>query len=293
MFNQNGSLSFSDMVGNNGASSSSGKTAREVGKGKLLNIQDEMRAFQELYGRALVGRVIDFKTLKELKRLLKDEGLGGMNNIGGMTLMLKFSNKIEAENMTNRKEAWSRWFLRLETWEGQVLPFERIAWLMIHGVPPHLLENWVFDYIAGQFGPVLHPSQMDMEEDDLSTECVGILVRGENVISDSVTLKWRDRKFKVGIQEETGEWEPDCLGFVEHSEKLDFPASRTTTEDRPAAVSPDMVSGENEKVEEKEEGEINVDSSEMDVEKVNSQEREKTGSTIPRKEERLPDMGDN
>ncbi|MFS7913262.1 hypothetical protein Hanom_Chr02g00139771 [Helianthus anomalus] len=61
-------------------------------------------------------------------------------------------------------------------WEGQVLSFERIAWLKIHGIPIHLAENWVFDYVASQFFLVVHPSQLDAEDDDWLVVCVGILV---------------------------------------------------------------------------------------------------------------------
>ncbi|MFS8024144.1 hypothetical protein Hanom_Chr16g01459781 [Helianthus anomalus] len=66
---------------------------------------------------------------------------------------------------------------RPDTWEGQVMSFETIAWLRIHGVPVHLAENWVFDYVAGQFGTVVHPAQLDMDDDDFSMVCIGVLVR--------------------------------------------------------------------------------------------------------------------
>ncbi|KAI3801833.1 hypothetical protein L1987_29950 [Smallanthus sonchifolius] len=85
------------------------------------------------------------------------------------------------------------WFSSLERWSGQVLPFERIAWMKIRGVPLHLAENAVFNTIAAGYGKVVQPSQLQ------------------------VILKWRDRAFRVWISEEEGIWLPECLDPVSMS----------------------------------------------------------------------------
>ncbi|MFS7985755.1 hypothetical protein Hanom_Chr11g01002361 [Helianthus anomalus] len=84
----------------------------------------------------------------------------------------------------------------------------------IHGVPVHLAENWVFDYVAGQYGSVVHLSQMDAEYDNFSMECDGILVRDKEIINESLTIKWKNKCFKLWIHKENGDWEPDSLGEV-------------------------------------------------------------------------------
>ncbi|KAJ0691799.1 putative RNA recognition motif domain, nucleotide-binding alpha-beta plait domain superfamily [Helianthus annuus] len=110
-------------------------------------------------------------------------------------------------------------FSWMEVWEGQVLPFELIAWLKISGVPIHLLDNEVLDSVGRLFGKVVHTSSLSYDSSDLSYDLVGILVGDGGRINESVTLKWKDRKFVVWIHEETDEWVPDCIGNEEDREE--------------------------------------------------------------------------
>ncbi|KAJ0549455.1 hypothetical protein HanHA300_Chr07g0233891 [Helianthus annuus] len=135
MFSQKGGVSNSDMVRNFGGSCSNQKVKKDGENEKVLVIQEETRAFQELHGRALVGKTCDLQTLTRMDHLFKEEGMVGMEimYIRGLSRMMKFSDKEEASQLLLKPEVWSQWITRLDLWVGQVLSFERVVWLKLHG----------------------------------------------------------------------------------------------------------------------------------------------------------------
>ncbi|PWA87455.1 RNA-directed DNA polymerase, eukaryota [Artemisia annua] len=181
---------------------------------KSLVVPENTSAFPEVFGKTLVGRVVDVKSLVAMDRVLGDIGLAGVEiiYIGGLSLLLKFVNHDEAADFLLRVDVWSRWFSVLDTWEGQSLPFERIAWLKILGVPLNLAVNGVYDNIAGLFGKVVHAAQASLDDGNISVVRVGVLVGEGDVVSDYVNLRWRDKSFKVWVIEDPRDWDPECSG---------------------------------------------------------------------------------
>ncbi|PWA52985.1 RNA-directed DNA polymerase, eukaryota [Artemisia annua] len=193
-----------------------GRDSSAVSACKSIVVPDNVAAFIDMRNKALVGRVVDLKTLTCLKQFLVDNMFGGFNivYIGGLSIILNFIVKEDAEKLRSLKELWSKWFSALDYWVGQSFPFERVAWLRILGVPLNLASNEVFDDIAGQYGKIVHPSQLSVEDGDLSVGLVGILVGDGVFINESLDLKWTNKVFKTWIREEGGKWEPECVGRV-------------------------------------------------------------------------------
>ncbi|KAJ0948554.1 hypothetical protein HanRHA438_Chr01g0028571 [Helianthus annuus] len=175
-------------------------------------------------GQSLIVRTSDLPTVVKLDKLLaKCEGIKvGLKYVGGLYMLLCFESLEELFSFKDSNPYVNDWFSWMEIWNGQALPFERIAWLKITGVPLHLLDNEVFDSVGRLFGKVVHTSSLSMDSNDLTYDLVGVLVGDGCRISDSVMLKWKDRKFMVWVNEETGDWVPDCLmadeGWEERSE---------------------------------------------------------------------------
>ncbi|PWA71178.1 nucleotide-binding alpha-beta plait domain-containing protein [Artemisia annua] len=190
-----------------------------VSKSKVVVVPEVTQAFKELYGRALVGRAVNLETLIKLDKLLVEAGIGDLEilYIGGLSVLLKFKDEVKASKLLLDNGVWCRWFSVLDSWKGQVLSFERIAWVKIYGVSLNLAENSVFDSVAACFGMVVHKAQLCSEDSDLSSTCVGIFVGDGVQICDSVVVKWKNRQFKVWVEEESGVWDPDCVGVVEVS----------------------------------------------------------------------------
>ncbi|MFS7911350.1 hypothetical protein Hanom_Chr02g00117071 [Helianthus anomalus] len=126
---------------------------------------------------------------------------------GGLKIRLKYELYEFRDFNPNLKVQFS-W---IEVWKGLSLPYERISWSKNSGVPLHLMDNEVFDSVGRLSGKVVHAPSLTCEDKDLTFDLIGVLVRDDDRICDSVTLKWKDKKFKVWVDEELGDWVPDCI----------------------------------------------------------------------------------
>ncbi|KAF5796636.1 hypothetical protein HanXRQr2_Chr08g0354041 [Helianthus annuus] len=179
--------------------------------GKTVTADSRVNAFQSLHGKALVARMIDLQALKNIKIILNDifPGQGRVQYLGGLDVMVSFD---DAETVVAVREAAKSVvgkFSMISIWEGQMLGFERLAWLKVQGIPLHLLSNEVIDAVGGVFSKVVHKANRSERDHDLSFEYVGVLVGDGKRVSEEVVLNWKDRKFRVWVMEELGEWMPE------------------------------------------------------------------------------------
>ncbi|KAF5769690.1 hypothetical protein HanRHA438_Chr14g0661901 [Helianthus annuus] len=166
----------------------------EVLSGELsVVVPENLVAFEDLKGRAVVARTVDLETLVDLDKLL------------------------------SIAEVWGPWFSQLVAWNGQPFPFERVAWLRLHGIPMHLLNPEVVRLIGGPFGKVLHVPKGIEDDKDLSIHRVAILTGETKRITEVMALKWCDKTFRVLVEEELDVWVPDCLGGSNSSPSCSSP----------------------------------------------------------------------
>ncbi|KAJ0452199.1 putative RNA recognition motif domain, nucleotide-binding alpha-beta plait domain superfamily [Helianthus annuus] len=180
---------------------------------KLVEVSAFVSALKEFFDRALVGRVKDLYTLRFLDKFIKEAG-GCFSNIkflGGLSVLISFVSPEVMGFFLKSFSKESNLFSSLEIWKGQSLPFERLAWLSIKGVPLHLRENEVFDSVGRLYGKIIHPSQLDEDDGDLTSDMVGVIVGEGRPINEQVTLTWENKRFKVWVAEETSDWIPDFL----------------------------------------------------------------------------------
>ncbi|KAJ0666024.1 putative RNA recognition motif domain, nucleotide-binding alpha-beta plait domain superfamily [Helianthus annuus] len=208
--------SFVDLFKGKGTDNRGASTSNDPCSGKSLTISEDVKAFQFLHGRALVGRTVNIDILNKLDRILWEGGFSGVviHYVGGLSLLVSFKDNEAAADFLSKKDVWRQWFSVLDLWEGQTLAFERIAWLNIFGVPLHLADNIVFNDIASQFGTVVKHAQLSVDDDDLSFACVGVLIGDGKEVKESVTLKWKHRCFQVWVSEVSDVWIPECMGVV-------------------------------------------------------------------------------
>ncbi|KAI3686647.1 hypothetical protein L1987_80330 [Smallanthus sonchifolius] len=237
---KSGGRSFRDALLNQIDSNTSKAVEAGGESDKWIIVPEEVVAFDWLGSKALVGRVMDLRTLNNLHFILKDCGFSevGIRYLGGLYVLLSFQREESATELVSKEKEWGMWFSSLEGWRGQAVPFERIAWLKVLGVPFHLVAAPVLDLIGSRFGKVIHCPQMSSEDKDLSVLCIGIL-RGEgNIIRDSYTLVARNNKFKIWISEEEGAWTPDC------SQLLSMTVTETVGSRDPVKEDEELEEGE-------------------------------------------------
>ncbi|MFS7989705.1 hypothetical protein Hanom_Chr11g01049971 [Helianthus anomalus] len=212
------------VVEKKGTNASGSKSFRAT----LLGIDEEQKALEIIVSReiemrsswnnlGLVGRVIDFKTLTNLRNWLSMavNMKITIKYLGGFVIVLVFQSDEDKVWFLENKGLWSSVFHSLEVWEGQILEFERIAWIKLYGVPTCLIVEQVSMEIGSKFGEVIQcPNASDADE-DLSYVLVGILCKSVNRIHQNVNLRWKDMIFPVLVDEDPGEWIPDCLVDIE------------------------------------------------------------------------------
>ncbi|KAM0065083.1 hypothetical protein Hdeb2414_s0003g00110641 [Helianthus debilis subsp. tardiflorus] len=183
----------------------------------VVEVDPSVLTLTKKFGRSLVGRTVDFLALRSINVSLREAGFKDIviQYFGGLTVLLSFSDDMVAKSFAEDNGTWSRWFMSIDPWVGQSMPFERLAWINIFGVPPHLLSPGVFDQIGGKYGKVVHGSKFHEDDGDLTFDCLGVLTDSGNLISGELKLQWQDKYFRVWVIEEPSAWVPDFLGKID------------------------------------------------------------------------------
>ncbi|KAF5811794.1 putative RNA recognition motif domain, nucleotide-binding alpha-beta plait domain superfamily [Helianthus annuus] len=148
-------------------------------------------SLSNLSGKAVVGRMLGFDELRFLNSPLKVAGFEGasLQYLGGLSVLISFEDGDVTKRLLEAKEVWIRWFSALSPWLGQSLPFERLAWINIRGVPPHFVSRRVFNMIGSRYGKVVQPSQFLETNGDLTFDRLGILIDTGNKINGVLNPK--------------------------------------------------------------------------------------------------------
>ncbi|KAJ0447771.1 putative RNA recognition motif domain, nucleotide-binding alpha-beta plait domain superfamily [Helianthus annuus] len=138
-----------------------GKSVAGRKNDKVVEVSSYVKPFES--GQSLIVRTVDLSTLVTLDKLLdKWEGYKiSLKYVGGLYMLLCFVNMDEMLAFKDNSPFVKDWFSWVEVWNGQALPFERLAWLKVTGVPLHLLDNEVFDSVGRLFGKVVHSSTLN------------------------------------------------------------------------------------------------------------------------------------
>ncbi|KAM0016357.1 hypothetical protein Hdeb2414_s0017g00509811 [Helianthus debilis subsp. tardiflorus] len=196
LFNLRDVRSYSDVLGK----SKVDEEANLVNKGtkvvdnfdisKVLIVPDRTTAFKELFGVAVVGRTMDLETLVDLDKLLRIAKVSytRIQYLGGLSILISFLDVASTNRFLESGVIWDPWFTKLEALRGQSLPLERVAWLKLHGIPLHLLEDVVLMQLGELFGKVLHIPKSLEDDQDLLIVMVGVQAGEAFRIGEVVTL---------------------------------------------------------------------------------------------------------
>ncbi|KAJ0587121.1 putative RNA-binding domain superfamily [Helianthus annuus] len=180
---------------------------------KVIVLPNEFHAHDHVLGKAVTVRLVDFKSLKVVGDVVNEMITGGgvVQYMGGMCVIVSFHSGKEAEQFIILAKEKRDFFSSVGMWVGQSLPFERIAWLRIQGIPLHLLDNEVINRIGEYFGKVIQVGQHDCWDSDLSYDYIGVLIDDGKRVQEEIILQWKGRKYRVWVAEDVGDWEPDFL----------------------------------------------------------------------------------
>ncbi|KAJ0744539.1 hypothetical protein HanPI659440_Chr10g0388801 [Helianthus annuus] len=197
---------------------------------RFIVVPDRLGAFKNLHGLALVGRTKNLETLVDFDKLLRIANItvAHFQYLGGLSLLITFHDEDSLRRFLDLKDIWNLWFSKLDPWNGQTLPLERVAWLKLCGIPLHLLDGDVLSQVGELFGKVLFVPKSFEEDQDLSFARVGVLVGQSRRIVEEVEVKWKDKSFRIWVEEDPVEWVPDCFSRVSDSDSEAASASEST-----------------------------------------------------------------
>ncbi|KAJ0683399.1 hypothetical protein HanPI659440_Chr16g0657871 [Helianthus annuus] len=150
---------------------------------KAVVVPDRTGAFRNLFGLALVGKAKNLETLVDLDRLLRIAKV----IVANVQYLGGLSMLISFHDEDSRKR-----FLDMKE-------------------------------VGDMFGKVLFVLKSFEEDRDLSIVRVGVLVGVSSRINYEVVLKWKDRSFRILVEEDLEDWIPDCLGRDPDSESGTVP----------------------------------------------------------------------
>ncbi|KAI3680913.1 hypothetical protein L6452_35692 [Arctium lappa] len=110
--------------------------------------------------KALIAEVDNFSLLQNIGSFSDAEGCTEVKikYLGGLFVMLDFpvtsGSRVKAM-LEKRTSPWKNWFRRVFPWKPKFKVVERIAFLTIHGIPPHARNPLVFMEIDKQWGKVI------------------------------------------------------------------------------------------------------------------------------------------
>nr|KAJ0187389.1 hypothetical protein LSAT_V11C900461260 [Lactuca sativa] len=202
--------SFAEVV--KGATSSAdietGESSKAVGGStqtrktiKMLSSPESIDAMQN----TLVGTVESFQDLMNVKAFQEVEGCPSMNlrYLGGLKMLLEFVNEQEKDEfLNNGKEIWKSWFKEVSNWEAGENFNERIASIIIQGVPQHAWCEEAFSIIARTWGTVVIPEECNTDSPNLAFGRVGILTAHPGIISSSIKITVDGRPYLINIMED-------------------------------------------------------------------------------------------
>ncbi|KAJ0800466.1 hypothetical protein HanPI659440_Chr03g0103351 [Helianthus annuus] len=202
--------------------------------GRTIKIDDNIMAFEEFHGRAVVVRVTSVWVLKNIRNILKERGLaeGEVRCLGGFVCLIIFRSNDHAMMAKDEFIGRPDQFGSVSIWEGQVVSFERLAWLRVYGLPLCLMDNQVLNEVGSFFGTVVKCSQVERTDVDVSFHYIGILVGSGNHIHDRIFIKWRGKTIKVWVKEDAKEW---LVDFVDKYEVGGRRSSGSVLEHSPAS----------------------------------------------------------
>ncbi|KAF5800347.1 hypothetical protein HanXRQr2_Chr07g0315031 [Helianthus annuus] len=180
---------YADLVRNDKSVHGNGaKVVSVEGKGTLYPIH--------CIGRSIIGSTKSIMSVRNVRRVLDEVGLSevGLSFVGGLTYMLTFNDKMSASRgLETFSETFHNIFSKFYLWNGEDIPYSRLATIYITGVPFVIRDNNLYDDIGGLFGSVVQPSSFSWQHEENSFGSLVVLTSQVSRIEEAVVIKWKER----------------------------------------------------------------------------------------------------
>ncbi|KAL4576683.1 hypothetical protein LXL04_012781 [Taraxacum kok-saghyz] len=158
----------------------------------------------------IVGEPISLQHIADLPTLLPLDGnpCGKVYYIGGLNVLLKFTNRVTAKAFYENEHNWNRWFKWLKMGFNDDLPQERLAWVTVFGLPVRFRSAENYERVASRFGKVIQSAIHDWTQYDLSDGYICINTKQNTIINEEIKVIFSNKIYRVGVVEFDRDWKP-------------------------------------------------------------------------------------
>nr|KAJ0211388.1 hypothetical protein LSAT_V11C400222230 [Lactuca sativa] len=159
----------------------------------------------EFMQRALVGVMENFQALMNVKAFCEVEECPTimMRYLGGLKMLVEFESKQENEKfLVEGEQIWKPWFKEMYPWDPKENFTERIASILIYGVPQHAWCEEAFSAITKTWGRVIIPDECSTDNTNMAFGRVGIITSQPGSISQTITIKVDNDVFNIIVMED-------------------------------------------------------------------------------------------
>ncbi|KAL4573748.1 hypothetical protein LXL04_020565 [Taraxacum kok-saghyz] len=169
----------------------------------LSNSSNTLRSYVDAAkGPPYYHSLMNVKNFKEVESCQQIN----MRYLGGLRMLLEFEH-VEAANLflDGENERWKPWFSSISKWHHDITHNDRIASLVIQGVPPHAWCEETFSLIAGSWGTVIIPESCCEDNPNMAFGRVAIITNHPGIISSSFPIAIDNIKYSVNVLEDLEE----------------------------------------------------------------------------------------
>ncbi|CAH1414127.1 unnamed protein product [Lactuca virosa] len=169
----------------------------------------------------LLGEVSNFQHLSNLPKLLNVDGEVPCHVFyaGGLKVLLRFSSQDAATRYLKNENTWNRWFRWLKSEIIDNLPFERMAWVKVIGLPIHLRSEENVSLVVGRLGRIVEVDGcQNWHNIDLTSSHARILTGDKLLINKEINCSFNGKNYTVGVVECEDIWQPFSKYYESDSE---------------------------------------------------------------------------
>ncbi|PWA49836.1 hypothetical protein CTI12_AA434350 [Artemisia annua] len=124
--------------------------------------------------------------------------------LGGLHILIQFPDPESAKKALTNNSLKS-YFKSLSPWNTCYRITERVTWIAISGLPPHMWYPEPYTSIAKLWGDILLPEDCSSRQFDRSTRKVCILTKHTNLILETIQVSIGNEIFPIRVMEIEGE----------------------------------------------------------------------------------------
>ncbi|KAJ4844824.1 hypothetical protein Tsubulata_037122 [Turnera subulata] len=164
--------------------------------------------------------------------------------LGGDSFIFKFLSLVDMNNTIQNKPVWfSQLFEEFRPWQDGDAAVNRLCWVLIRGVPPHLWSKNFFEVLVSKFGAMVDWSNDSRNLSRFDVTEILVLTSSNTFINKTLSAKVGSKQFVIGVAESQFNpldwtWSKSTGVLTPHAEGVSPPADGSGQPQIPSNPTP-------------------------------------------------------